>query len=102
MALRFTRTLLAGHFAAASRYVAPASRNGFLVLTGGLRPSSVSGSNLAVGSTTINGAAAVVVLTGTICTGGGTAPPSASPGRPAPAHRLRSSPRIANAYARRR
>jgi len=84
VALRFTRTLLAGHFTAASRYVAPASRNAFLVLTDGLRPSSVSGRNLAVGSTTINGPAAVVVLTGTICTGGGTAPPSASPGRPAP------------------
>lgn len=69
VALGYGRALFAGQFVAASRYVAPASRNGFLVLTDGLRPSRIGALDLAVGSTVINGPAAITVLTGTVCSG---------------------------------
>jgi hypothetical protein len=74
VALRYARALFAGHFAAASRYVAPASRNSFLVLTDGLRSASIAGHHLAVGSTKVRGSAAIAVLTGTICSSGSVAP----------------------------
>lgn len=81
VALLYARALFAGHFAAASRYVAPASRNSLLALTDGLRSSSITGRDLAVGSTTVAGSAATAVLTGTVCSTGSTAAlPSAGPG----------------------
>lgn len=80
VALGYGRALFAGQFVAASRYVAPASRNGFLVLTDGLRPSGIGSRDLAVGSTVINGRAAITVLTGTVCSGGTATVAPASPG----------------------
>lgn len=80
-ALQYSRALFDGNFTAASRYVAPASRNGFLVLTDGLSPNSVKSHDLAIGSTTVKGSTAVVVITGTVCTDGGVNPsPSAKGG----------------------
>jgi hypothetical protein len=80
VALGYGRALFAGQFVAASRYVAPASRNGFLVLTDGLRPSGIGARDLAVGSTVINGPAAITVLTGTVCSGVAAVAPTSAGG----------------------
>jgi hypothetical protein len=85
VALRYTQALFAGDFAAASRYVAPTSRNVFLVLTDGLGHSSITSRSLAVGSTTVTGSAAVTILTGTICSTGSMA--SLAPGEASSAER---------------
>jgi len=73
VALRYTRTIFTGNFIGASRYVAPASRKGFLVLADGVRSASIAAYRLAIGSTKVRGSAAVVVLTGTMCRSGSTA-----------------------------
>jgi hypothetical protein len=78
VALRYSQALFAGDFAAAARYVTPASRNTLLALTDGLSGTSLTSRDLAVGSVSISGSSAVAVLTGTICSSRSMAPLSSS------------------------
>lgn len=66
-ALQYAQALFAGDSRMAGGYVEPASRGAFMLIAGGLKPSSLRSRNLAVGSSTVTGQAAVVILTGTIC-----------------------------------
>lgn len=84
VALRYNQALFAGDFPAASQYVVPSDRNAFLALTTGLGDSSVTSRDLAIGSVTVNGSTALAILTGTICSTGGTAPLSAPSATSAP------------------
>lgn len=67
VAMSYARSLFSGDFDAASQRVDSAGRGSFLALTAGLGPSSVRGHDLAVGSSSVTGTSAVVVLTGTLC-----------------------------------
>jgi hypothetical protein len=81
-ALQYAQALFAGDYRMAGGYLEPASHGAFMLITAGLKPSSLRSRNLAVGSSTVTGQAAVVILTGTICASAtvGTEPSIAASG----------------------
>ncbi len=90
VAVAYVTALFAGDLSRASTFVSPADRNVLQVISAGQSPSPGQIRNLAVGSTTVNGDSAYVVLTGTLCgplrrgglgslSSGGSASPAPSP-----------------------
>jgi hypothetical protein len=73
VALDYLRALFSGRFGAARRYVDTRDVNAFDVITASLQPGSLSSRGLAVGASTVRGATATVVITGTICSSFGPA-----------------------------
>jgi hypothetical protein len=73
VALTYASALFSGEFEVASHQVDLAGRGAFLALTAGLGASSIRSHDLAVGSSAVAGTAAIVILTGTICSSGSMA-----------------------------
>jgi hypothetical protein len=70
VAVEFAKELFHGRFRIAENFVNPSDRQNFLLLTIGLKPSSVETYELRIGHVVSTGSHAVVTLTGTICSSG--------------------------------
>lgn len=79
VAVAYVRALFSGDVVKANGLVAPAYRNVLAVIAAGHPPAVGLIRNLAVGSTSVRGDSAIVILTGTLC----GPPPQAAPASPA-------------------
>ena len=67
VAVRYAQALFGGDIDTAKSLVDPQGASAFALMASGLGQTHVTGKDLGVGSTSINGDAAVVILVGTFC-----------------------------------
>ena len=67
VALDYTNDLFTGDYDSVKALVQPSDRSGFQLINAGVEPGGADAENLGVGSVSLAGVAATVVLTGSVC-----------------------------------
>jgi hypothetical protein len=88
VALSYFSDVFSGQFKEASQWVDPKSRAPFELVFNDLSPSAVNDADLGVGSSTVTGDTALVIMTGKICTDGEGIAKSRPGSTPEPAPKL--------------